>query len=69
MTGGQQRFAFAAGPEREQFAPGAWLLRGFARQAATDLLVGIHAIAHVAPFRRMARANSLTRNRTFTWPA
>jgi alkylated DNA repair protein (DNA oxidative demethylase) len=53
MTGGQQRFAFAAGPEREQFAPGAWLLRGFARQVATDLLAGIHAIAHVAPFRRM----------------
>lgn len=42
-----------AGPAREQLAPGAVLLRGFARPHQHDLLAAIAAITARAPFRRM----------------
>jgi alkylated DNA repair protein (DNA oxidative demethylase) len=42
-----------AGPAREQLAPGAVLLRGFARPYETELLAAIEAIVAQAPFRRM----------------
>src|SRR4051794_35603520 len=43
----------AAGPAREQLAPGAVLLRGLARPHETELLAAIEAITAQAPFRRM----------------
>ncbi|WP_315757746.1 MULTISPECIES: DNA oxidative demethylase AlkB [unclassified Bradyrhizobium] len=43
----------AAGPAREQLAPGAVLLRGFARPQEAELITAIEAIAAQAPFRRM----------------
>ncbi|MFN5455092.1 DNA oxidative demethylase AlkB [Bradyrhizobium sp.] len=42
-----------AGPAREPLAPGAALLRGFARRHETELITAIEAIAAQAPFRRM----------------
>jgi len=42
-----------AGPAREQFAPGAVLLRAFARPCETQLIAAIEAIIPQAPFRRM----------------
>ncbi|MGJ5180636.1 DNA oxidative demethylase AlkB [Bradyrhizobium oligotrophicum] len=42
-----------AGPAREQLAPGAMLLRGFARPQEAELIAMIDAIAAQAPFRRM----------------
>jgi alkylated DNA repair protein (DNA oxidative demethylase) len=49
----QGRFEFAALPEREQFAPGAWLLRGFASDVASALAAAVDTIAGAAPFRHM----------------
>jgi alkylated DNA repair protein (DNA oxidative demethylase) len=49
----QGSFGFAAAPEREVFAPGALLLRGFARPVAAELLAAIAEVAAVAPFRTM----------------
>lgn len=46
----QDLFAAPAGP-RESLAAGAFLLRGFARDAAADLLPAIRSIAERAPFR------------------
>ncbi|WP_035657337.1 DNA oxidative demethylase AlkB [Bradyrhizobium sp. STM 3809] len=43
----------AAGPAREPLAPGAVLLRGFARPDEAGLLAAIEAITAQAPFRRM----------------
>ncbi|CCD88485.1 Alkylated DNA repair protein alkB [Bradyrhizobium sp. ORS 285] len=43
----------AAGPAREVLAPGAVLLRGFARPQQAELLAAIDAITAQAPFRRM----------------
>ena len=43
----------AAGPAREQLAPGAMLLRGFALPHETELIAAIEAIITQAPFRRM----------------
>ncbi|WP_315782544.1 MULTISPECIES: DNA oxidative demethylase AlkB [unclassified Bradyrhizobium] len=43
----------ATGPAREQLAPGAVLLRSFARPHEAELLSAIEAIAAQAPFRRM----------------
>ncbi|WP_315798088.1 DNA oxidative demethylase AlkB [Bradyrhizobium sp. SZCCHNRI3043] len=43
----------AAGPAREQLAPGAVLLRGFGRPQEAELITAIEAIAAQAPFRRM----------------
>ncbi|MGJ4918699.1 DNA oxidative demethylase AlkB [Bradyrhizobium sp. HKCCYLRH2060] len=43
----------AAGPAREPLAPGAMLLRGFARPQETELISAIEAITAQAPFRRM----------------
>ncbi|WP_159998136.1 DNA oxidative demethylase AlkB [Roseomonas sp. 18066] len=40
-------------PAREPLSAGALLLRGFARDAAPELLAGIAAIAEQAPFRHM----------------
>lgn len=40
-------------PAREQLAEGAWLLRGFARDRAADLLALVAGIAEEAPFRQM----------------
>ncbi|XUM20181.1 DNA oxidative demethylase AlkB [Bradyrhizobium oligotrophicum S58] len=42
-----------AGPAREPLAPGAVLLRGFARPYDNELMTAIEAIAAQAPFRRM----------------
>ncbi|WP_316232158.1 DNA oxidative demethylase AlkB [Bradyrhizobium sp. SZCCHNR1051] len=42
-----------AGPAREQLAPGAVLLRGFARPQEAELITAIETIAAQAPFRRM----------------
>ncbi|NPU10624.1 DNA oxidative demethylase AlkB [Bradyrhizobium sp. 83012] len=42
-----------AGPAREPLAPGAVLLRGFARPYDNELITAIEAIAAQAPFRRM----------------
>ncbi|CAL76409.1 Alkylated DNA repair protein alkB [Bradyrhizobium sp. ORS 278] len=42
-----------AGPARELLAPGALLLRGFARPLETELLAAIEMITAQAPFRRM----------------
>jgi len=42
-----------AGPAREQLAPGAVLLRAFARPCETQLIAAIEAIITQAPFRRM----------------
>jgi len=39
--------------ERLELAPGAVVLRGFARDAAPALLAGVEAVARAAPFRRM----------------
>ncbi len=39
-------------PDREHFAPGAWLLRGFARDAAPGLLDSLPSILAAAPWRR-----------------
>ncbi|MGJ4929604.1 DNA oxidative demethylase AlkB [Bradyrhizobium sp. HKCCYLS2038] len=41
------------GPARESLAPGAVLLRGFARPHEAELLAAIEAIIAQAPFRRM----------------
>lgn len=49
----QGRFEFAALPEREQIAPGAWLLRGFASDVASALAAAVDTIARAAPFRHM----------------
>ena len=43
----------AAGPAREQLAPGAVMLRGFARSHERELIAAIEAITAQAPFRRM----------------
>jgi alkylated DNA repair protein (DNA oxidative demethylase) len=42
-----------AEPPHEAFAPGAWLLRGFASPCATELVTAIDAVVAVAPFRRV----------------
>ena len=41
------------GPAREQLAPGALMLRGFARPHATALIAAIAVITAQSPFRRM----------------
>ena len=38
---------------REQLAPGAWLLRGFARERAEPLLAAVTDIEAAAPFRHL----------------
>ncbi|WP_315719202.1 MULTISPECIES: DNA oxidative demethylase AlkB [unclassified Bradyrhizobium] len=43
----------AGGPAREQLAPGATMLRGFARPHEMELITAIEAITAEAPFRRM----------------
>jgi alkylated DNA repair protein (DNA oxidative demethylase) len=45
----------AASPEecRQELSTGAWLLRGFARESATELLRAIEAITAAAPFRHL----------------
>ncbi len=40
-------------PAREEIATGAWVLRGFARDVADELLAAIGEIAEAAPFRNM----------------
>lgn len=42
-----------AGPARERLAPGAVMLRGFARPHETDLIAAVEMISALAPFRRM----------------
>ncbi len=49
----QGTFGFLAEPARESLAPGAVLLRGFARSAAEALLAAIDEVALAAPFRNM----------------
>ena len=50
----QGTFGFLAEPPQEVLAPGALLLRGFARAAAPALVAEIAAIGQQAPFRHMA---------------
>src|SRR5689334_20654981 len=50
----QPSFPFMAEPPREELAPGAVLLRGFAEPRAGELLRAIEAVAAAAPFRNMA---------------
>lgn len=40
-------------PGREQLAPGAWLLRGFARERTGPLLAAVKEIEAAAPFRHL----------------
>ena len=49
----QPSFSFMAEPPREELAPGAVLLRGFASPRAGELLRAIEAVAAAAPFRNM----------------
>lgn len=49
----QHAFAFARGPERESFAPGAWRLHGRALPVAAELVAAVAQIAEGAPFRHM----------------
>lgn len=49
----QPSFAFMAEPPRQELAPGAVLLRGFALPSAPTLLAEVERIAAVAPFRNM----------------
>jgi alkylated DNA repair protein (DNA oxidative demethylase) len=49
----QQSFGFAAAPARESFAPGAWLLRGFALPAIDAVLAALHDVITRAPLRHM----------------
>lgn len=51
--GAMQQSLFDADGGREALAPGATLLRGFARKRDVALLAAIEAIAAQAPFRRM----------------
>jgi DNA oxidative demethylase len=48
-----QQSSLFAEPPHEAFAPGAWLLRGFALAEAADLVAAIEAVVAVAPFRRV----------------
>ena len=49
----QGSFEFAAAPERESFAEGAWLLRGFAVPVVDELLAAIDEVAASSAFRHM----------------
>lgn len=49
----QSEFGFAGQAAREQFAPGAWLLRGFALPHAAALVAAVDAVVAAAPFRNM----------------
>ncbi|MEO6593135.1 MAG: DNA oxidative demethylase AlkB [Planctomycetota bacterium] len=49
----QPLFDFMAGPSRQDLAPGAVLLRGFALPAAAMLLDDVEAVLRAAPFRHM----------------
>lgn len=53
MSPTQGSFGFAAPPARERFAPGAWLLRGFAAGEAAAVIAAIGDVAAAAPFRHM----------------
>ncbi|GGP20049.1 DNA oxidative demethylase AlkB [Silvimonas iriomotensis] len=44
----------------EQLAPGAWLLRGFARDVASTLLADVARVAQVAPFRHLVTPGGYT---------
>ena len=44
----------------EQLAPGAWLLRGFARDVASTLLQDVGHVAEVAPFRHLVTPGGYT---------
>ena len=46
-------------PAREELAPGATLLRGYAVARATGLLAAVDAVAAAAPFRHMATPGGL----------
>ena len=49
----QPQFDFMAAPPRQELAPGALLLRGFALPVAGSLLGDVAEVARVAPFRHM----------------
>ncbi|HZN37642.1 MAG TPA: DNA oxidative demethylase AlkB [Planctomycetota bacterium] len=49
----QPKFAFMAEPPRQELAPGAVVLRAFARAVAGELLAGVAQVALAAPFRHM----------------
>ena len=49
----QPRFAFMAEPPRQELAPGAVVLRGFARAVAAELVADVAQVALAAPFRHM----------------
>lgn len=49
----QPRFAFMAEPPRQDLAPGAVVLRGFARAVAAELVADMAQVALAAPFRHM----------------
>jgi alkylated DNA repair protein (DNA oxidative demethylase) len=50
---GQGELAFAAPSPREEFAPGAWLLRGFVGAREADVLAAVTAVVGQAPLRTM----------------
>ena len=56
MTPAEQQALFGADDERLQLEPGAWLLRGFAREEAPALLAAIQQVAQAAPWRHMETA-------------
>lgn len=53
MSGRQGALAFAAPPPREEFAPGAWLLRSFVGAREADVLAALTAVVEQAPLRTM----------------
>jgi len=53
VSGRQRELAFAASAAREEFAPGAWLLRGFVGAREADVLAAITVVIGQAPLRAM----------------
>src|SRR6266852_5601620 len=55
MQGHPRNLFYDASPDtrHERLAPGAWLLRGFARDGATALIAAIENVKAAAPFRHL----------------
>ncbi len=56
MTLAEQQALFGADDERLELEPGAWVMRGFALEAAPALLAAIEQVAQAAPWRHMETA-------------
>lgn len=54
LATGQRALAFAAPQAREEFAPGAWLLRGFALPREPDVLAGVLHVLAASPLQTFA---------------